>query len=806
MKKGLRNTLNMTINNKIFFAKMSMYLNNNFIKLLVSVFIFTGAFFYLSFYQLQKFSNDVNIYNHSFIISDAVKNINFYTVSMQSSMKGMVLTGNKEDLTNIINLINYNESQAFKELDIISKRYLGNSSDIKKAHQALLDWKQIRQETIRLVIDDNLKKALFITRNKGEKQLSKVHQEVSNLVALPLDKATLYTEKAKTLNHNSMIFIVLVSIASILLILYLSHQFNRRNEKENKKASNTLKWAKVLFDSSPEPTLIVNELGNINSINTKAINFFGYSKEESIGLNVSQLIPKRYQEHHKLIDHSFKHSESSNRPMGEEKKTELFAVKKSGEEVPVEISLSFAELDNHKVAITTVRDISDRKKSEKKINHQANYDFLTGTPNRFLSMEYLSQFILDAKREQTKVAVLFIDLDDFKKINDTLGHATGDQVLIIAANKFRACIREDDIVGRLGGDEFIVLMKSFGSSLDIGCVAKKLINQFNQPFKHDKHDKRDLLLTASIGISIYPDDSQNEEELLRFADIAMYNSKAKGRNQFAFFNHEMQLALNERLEIEYEAINALKLNELTVVYQPKYDLNSEQIIGFEALLRWHNKKLGVVCPTKFIPIMEKTGLIHDVGIFVLDNALSVLKKWQTNFDSDFHMAVNFSPIQFNNKNLHQVILDKITKYNLSNQSLEVEITEGLLMKESEHVHHILNSLQRNKVGIALDDFGTGYSSLSYLGKYPFSSLKIDRSFVAGIERLSTNQALIESTIQMANKLGLKVTAEGIETMSQLNMLKTFKCNSGQGYLFSKPLSENEISALLENTTANLEVM
>lgn len=782
---------------------MSMYLNNNLIKLLVSVLIFTGAFFYLSFYQLQKFSNDVNIYNHSFIISDAAKNINFHTVSMQSYMKDIVLTENKEDLTNIINLINYNESQALKEFDIIFKHYLGDSSGIENAHQALLDWKPIRKKAIRLVIDNKLNEASFITKNIGEKQLSKVHQEISNLIALSFDKATFYKNKAKTYNLNIMIFIVLVCIASILLILYLSHQFNRRHEKENKKASNTLKWAKVLFDSSPEPMLIVNELGNINLINARAINFFGYSKQECIGLNVSQLIPKRYQEHHKLIDHSFKYTESSNRPMGEEKKTELFAVKKSGEEVAVEISLSFAELDNHKVAITTIRDISDRKKAEKKINHQANYDFLTGTPNRFLSMEYLSQFILDAKREQTKVAVLFIDLDDFKKINDTLGHATGDQVLIIAANKFRSCIREDDIVGRLGGDEFIVLMKNFGSSLDIGCVAKKLINQFNQPFKHEK---RDLLLTASIGISIYPDDSQNEEELLRFADIAMYNSKGKGRNQFSFFNNEMQLALNERLDIEHEVINALKQNELTVVYQPKYDLGTEQLIGFEALLRWHNKKLGVVCPTKFIPIMENTGLINDVGMFVLDKALSALKKWQINFDSNFHMAVNFSPIQFNNKNLHQVILDKITEYSLSNQSLEVEITEGLLMKESEHVHHILNSLRQHKVGIALDDFGTGYSSLSYLGKYPFSSLKIDRSFVAGIEHVSTNQALIETTIHMANKLGLKITAEGIETMSQLNILKNLKCHIGQGYLFSKPLSENDISTLLENTTANLEVM
>ena len=793
----------MTTNNPKFFTKMVMCFNNKLIKLLVGVFIFTGAFFYLSIYQIQKHSDDVNTYNHSFIISDAVKNINFYTLSIQSTMKGIVLTGNKKDLTNIINLINYNESQIFKELDIISKRYLGDSSDIKKAHQALLDWKQIRQETIRLVMDNKLKEASFITRNKGKNQLSSIHQDVSNLIALPINKASFYDEKAKIFNHNSMIFIVLVCIASILLILYLSYQFNRRNEKENKKASSTLKWAKVLFDSSPEPTLIVNELGNINSINTKAINFFGYSKEESIGLNVSQLIPKRYQEHHKLIDHSFKYTESSNRPMGEEKKTELFAVKKSGEEVAVEISLSFAELDNHKVAITTIRDISDRKKAEKKINHQANYDFLTGTPNRFLSMEYLSQFILDAKREQTKVAVLFIDLDDFKKINDTLGHATGDQVLIIAANKFRSCIREDDIVGRLGGDEFIVLMKNFGSSLDIGCVAKKIINQFNQTIKYDN---RDLLLTASIGISIYPNDSQNEEELLRFADIAMYNSKGKGRNQFSFFNNEMQLALNERLDIEHEVINALKQNELTVVYQPKYDLGTEQLIGFEALLRWHNKKLGVVCPTKFIPIMENTGLINDVGMFVLDKALSALKKWQINFDSNFHMAVNFSPIQFNNKNLHQVILDKITEYSLSNQSLEVEITEGLLMKESEHVHHILNSLRQHKVGIALDDFGTGYSSLSYLGKYPFSSLKIDRSFVAGIEHVSTNPALIETTIHMANKLGLKITAEGIETMSQLNILKNLKCHIGQGYLFSKPLSENDISTLLENTTANLEVM
>jgi diguanylate cyclase (GGDEF)-like protein/PAS domain S-box-containing protein len=698
------------------FTEMSKRLNTNPTKLLVSVFIFTGIFLYLFLYQVQKMSTNANRHNYFFMVLNAAKNINFHITSILSSMMNIVFTKNKEDLTQKINIVNEIETRILEQFEIIFERYLIAPPSIENTRQTLLNSKLIIAETINLVIKNELKEASLITKSKGSKQVAKIQQEILNLIDFAYEQDKFYKKEANVQNVNSMILIILFCISSIGIIFYLFHQFNTRYKKENYKVHNALKWLKVLFDSSPEPMLIVSELGVINLANTRALSFFGYARQKIIGLNVSQLIPKRYQDHHRLVEHSFKHSTSSNCPMKTENKREFFGVKKSREEVAIEISLSFAELNDNKFAITTIRDISDRKIIEKKINRQANYNFLTDTPNRFLSMEKLSQFIIDANREQTKVALLFIDLDNLKNINDSLGHTAGDQVLILAANKFSSCLREGDIIGRLGGDEFIIVMKDFESSVNIANVAKKLIEEFNQPFKYENSE---LILTTSIGISIYPDDSRNEEELLRFSDIAMYNSKDKGRNQFSFFNNEMQLALNERLAIENEVVYALKRNELTVVYQLQYDLETEELIGFEALLKWKNDKLGIVCPTKFIPIMKSTGLINDVGIFVLDKALAALKNWQINFDSNLYIAVNIYPIQFNNKNLCNIIQGKLNQYHLSNQSLYIEMTEKLLLKESEGVHHIINYLQNNKIGIVLDGFATGYSSLRYIVKYQF---------------------------------------------------------------------------------------
>jgi diguanylate cyclase (GGDEF)-like protein len=448
-------------------------------------------------------------------------------------------------------------------------------------------------------------------------------------------------------------------------------------------------------------------------------------------------------------------------------------------------------LQSNKQIVVIIRDITEQHKSAMLIRQHAYFDTLTSLPNRFLSLDRLSQMLQDAERNDAKTAVLFLDLDDFKKVNDSLGHEVGDKLLIEAANRLNIAVRKQDTVGRLGGDEFIVLLRTLSHDQDALDIAEHLLSVFREPFNIDG---RELLLTLSIGIAMYPENGTSASDLLRNADTAMYQAKEMGRNSFSFYTKEMNIIMLRRFEIEEQMNGALERNEFEVYYQPQFDVKSGEIIGAEALLRWRNPVLGNITPDEFIPIAEHTGLIAPIGEFVIKQALHFLRTWRDKNQKDYTIAVNISPRQFRDKNLVKYIKASLLEANIEAAGLEFEITEGVLMIGKSYIDAVLCELLDLGVKLSMDDFGTGYSSLSYLRQYSFDVLKIDRSFINGITINKQDFDLVKATIALAHSLGLTVVAEGVELKEQMTVLEELACDYVQGYYFSKPVTAGELVA------------
>jgi len=452
-----------------------------------------------------------------------------------------------------------------------------------------------------------------------------------------------------------------------------------------------------------------------------------------------------------------------------------------------EARMSYLPECNQIVAI--IRDISEQYKSAEIIRHQAYFDSLTLLPNRFLALDRLSKMLIEAERNGDKTAVLFLDLDDFKKINDSLGHEVGDKVLIESACRLSKALREGDTVGRLGGDEFIVLLRGITDHNDALVVVENLLNAFREPLKIDN---RELILTLSIGVAIYPENGSCASDLLRNADTAMYQAKDLGRNTYSFFSKKMNTMILRRFAIEEQMHGALERGEFELYYQPQIDIKDRQITGIEALLRWHNSTLGNITPDEFIPIAENTGLIIPIGRFVIKQALNFLSEWQNMHQQKCTMAVNLSPRQFRDVELLSFIKNSLNDTNVSAEYLELEITEGVLMSGQSHIHDALVEIHDLGIKLSMDDFGTGYSSLSYLRQYDFDVLKIDKSFINAIPLNKADCKLVNAIIAMAHSLDLTVVAEGVETKEQLTLLDELGCDLVQGYYFSKPKPAKEL--------------
>ncbi len=553
-----------------------------------------------------------------------------------------------------------------------------------------------------------------------------------------------------------------------------------RDITEHKRTEETIRTLSHAMEQSPVSVVITNLDGHIEYANRGFERSSGYSAEEILGRHTRMFGSGNteaavYRELWSTISNGKSwQGEFQNR----RKDGSLF-----WEYAHISPILDGQGRIRHYLAVK--EDVTLRKVQEEKILHQAHYDSLTGLPNRFLALDRLSQIIRAAQRENHQSAVLFLDLDDFKKVNDTLGHEVGDQVIEEAARRVRWAIRDEDTVGRLGGDEFIVLLDHLHERGDAQRVAEKILAAFRTVFRLGE---REILLTASIGISIYPDDGDTAKILLRNADTAMYYSKSVGRNAFNFYTDAMNQDVSRRLELEEQLHTALENDEFHLLFQPIVNIHTQGIVGAEALLRWNSPKLGQVPPTEFIEIAERTGRIVPIGEYVLRAAIQQVGHWHDYNGQTFRVAINVSPVQFKDGDFLNRVGALLEEYRLPGRFLEIEVTENVLLSEKINSVEILNGLRDLGISLSMDDFGTGYSSLSYLRHYHFDTLKIDRSFVRDITTDPDDRELVVATISMAHSLGLKVIAEGVETAEQLAILQAEKCDFAQGYYFSKPIT------------------
>jgi diguanylate cyclase (GGDEF)-like protein/PAS domain S-box-containing protein len=475
---------------------------------------------------------------------------------------------------------------------------------------------------------------------------------------------------------------------------------------------------------------------------------------------------------------------------------ELEISKKNGANFPAGIRVTRVD-DSYSGApahyIWILADITERKQSEQRMQHIAQHDALTGLPNRLALSMRLAQLLPEARRHQWQLAIMFIDLDRFKIINDTLGHQVGDEMLREVASRLSSVIRETDFVARLGGDEFVIILPGISSPADAANVAGKIIARLSTAIEADGHE---LHTSPSIGISVFPDDGSDGDTVMKNADMAMYHAKAAGRNNYQFFTDEMNQLTADRLNIERKLRHAISRNELALCFQPQFRADGSQPTGVEALLRWHHPTDGIISPDRFIPIAEETGLIVEIGEWVLHNACREIKHWIDAGLPPIRIAVNVSARQLRRHDFCETVANALTESGLPAELLEIEITESSVMENPKEAILILESLGRMGVSLAIDDFGTGYSSLAYLKLFPIDHLKIDRSFVADIETDLNDRAIAFGTIALAHSLGLNVIAEGVETEDQLELLRANGCDEVQGYLFSKPLTSAAAFAFL----------
>jgi len=602
-------------------------------------------------------------------------------------------------------------------------------------------------------------------------------------VAVPLKPYHILEQENRT--------VLLISHAAIWFLGFgfiVFYVFRKRTYlTERQFHQDTLRQLKSAVEQSASGVIITDLTGKIEYANKRFLELNGFTKDEVIGhtpdiVKSNQTDPSVYEELW------------SNLRAGQEWRGEFKNRKKTGEVYWCMETISpiknAQELITHYVAV--IEDISERKSAEATIQQLAFYDPLTELPNRRLLAERMQQAISNCQREQSSVALLYLDLDRFKTVNDTLGHLAGDQLLKESANRFQACLRETDTLARLGGDEFAILMSAPVHQEELSKVAQRLLDSLQQPFQLGEQE---VIVTTSIGISIYPLDTRDIQTLFSNADVAMYHAKGLGKNTYQFFSDGLNKQAAERLKLETGLRKALERNELFIVYQPKLDLSSGRVFGMEALLRWQHPEMGMIPPDKFIPLAEEIREIDRIGRWVLEQVCIQTKKW---LDEGLNLiaSVNISPLQFLNDDLQFSIDNIIRETGLSSENLELEITESALMEEPERTREILNGLSQLGLSFSIDDFGTGYSSLSYLKQFPVNVLKIDRSFIRDLVTDEDDRAIATSVIALARSMKLEVIAEGVETIEQQDLLKELGCHHIQGYYLSRPLEADKFEEFI----------
>ncbi|EGF31041.1 EAL/GGDEF/PAS/PAC-domain containing protein [Oxalobacteraceae bacterium IMCC9480] len=558
-----------------------------------------------------------------------------------------------------------------------------------------------------------------------------------------------------------------------------------RDISTRKAAEMSLHLAARVFENSQEGIMIADEHRRVISINRALTDITGYTADEVIG-NPPQILCSGTHDKalfQAILESVLKHDHWQG---------ELWGRHRDGRGYPLWLSVTAVRDSHHAVLnyIGIVTDISDRKASEEQMRHLAEHDFLTGLPNRVLLLDRLQQAIAVAERSRTRLAVLFLDLDRFKNINDSFGHHVGDKLLQTVAERLKKCVRGIDTVSRLGGDEFVIMLVDTGSGEPIAHVAGKILQAIGTPYSIEGCE---FSVTTCIGVSTYPADGTDMDVLIKSADTAMYHAKSKGSNRYQFFNNDMNTRVVERIVLEHSLRSALKSSEFILEYQPQIHIASNRLIGAEALIRWRHPTLGRMMPDRFITVAEECGLIVPIGDWALRQACLQARAWQDQ-GLELVMAVNLSVAQFHQQNLVRSVTDALQAARLEPQWLQLEITESIMMEEAKGAIDMLRSLRDLGIRLAIDDFGTGFSSLSYLKRIPIDKLKIDQSFVRDITLDPEDAAIINAIIVMAKSLNLTVIAEGVETLEQFRFLEAHGCDEYQGFLASKVLSVADFSA------------
>lgn len=561
---------------------------------------------------------------------------------------------------------------------------------------------------------------------------------------------------------------------------------------EKQQAEQVLRWSeerfRTMFEMSPLGMSCNAMDGRFIEANSALLAMLGYSTEELNNLSYWDITPRDYEEQEaQQLETLMQFSRYG--PYEKE------YVNRDGHRFPVRLNgVLITASDGKQFIWSIVENITEKKKSDELIWRQANFDTLTGLPNRRMFRDRLEQEIKKVHRAELPMALMFIDLDKFKEVNDTLGHDMGDLLLVEAARRIVGCVRESDTVARMGGDEFTVILSELEDTSSIERIAQGIIGRLAEPFRLGA-DK--VFISASIGITLYPNDATVIESLLKNADQAMYAAKTQGRNRFSYFTPALQQAAEARMRLTNDLRVALENEQFKVYFQPIVDLRTGCIHKAEALIRWEHPVRGVVSPAEFIPLAEETGLIVEIGDWVFREAARQVKRLREQYHPRFQVSVNKSPIQFCSKNSsHKLWFGYLQELELPGDSISIEITEGLLLDGEAHVYDKLNAFQGGGIQVSLDDFGTGYSSLSYLKKFEIDHLKIDQTFVRNLGKDSDDMALCEAIIVMAHKLGLKVIAEGVETPEQEEILAAAGCDFIQGYLISRPIPSDEFETLL----------
>lgn len=562
----------------------------------------------------------------------------------------------------------------------------------------------------------------------------------------------------------------------------------RRAEQEVREREDRLR---LILESTAEAIYGIDLEGRCTFCNPACVRLLGYhTAEELLGKHIDALIHHSRPEGQPLGLDQCATAQTLRQKSGVHVDSEVLS-RADGTSFPVEYWAYPQWKDGQVIgAVAAFIDITERKEVEERVKYLAYYDAVTGLPNRTLLQDRLSKALADARRRKEKLAILFLDLDHFKVINDSLGHSAGDSVLKEVAARLKKWVRDRDTVARLGGDEFVVLLHQIKDIGDVGVAARRMLDTITAEIVVER---RPLSIGCSIGISIFPDHGRDAVALTKNADTALYCAKEKGRNNFQFFTSQMNEQVMERLNLESDLRGALQRNELFLMYQPQLDVTTGRLIGAEALLRWRHPKLGLIPPDKFIRIAENTGLIIPIGEWVLATACTQARQWQDEGLPAIPVAVNVSAVQFRQEDFLQLIKRVLDQTGLAPGCLELELTESLLMSNAEVIVSMLRALKQTGVKLSIDDFGTGYSSLSYLRHFPVYKLKVDRSFVCDITANPDNAAITATIISMAKSLNLKAIAEGVETEEQVTFLRRHDCDEVQGYYFSKPLRAGDFA-------------